>query len=119
MAEFHEQFAWVVVALNAAAGLWVLAANWLEQLRRREMWWFVGVAQLAMMTQVVIGVIVQNQEGREAPDDFHLFYGFLTVVSVGILYSYRQQVQQHLYLLYGLGSLWIMGLGMRALFLGT
>ena len=47
MAEFHEQFAWVVVALNAAAGLWVLAANWLEQLRRREMWWFVGVAQLA------------------------------------------------------------------------
>ena len=115
MADFHAQFAWVVVGLNAAAGLWVLAANWLEQLRRREMWWFVGVAQVAMSAQVAIGVVVQNRDGVEPPDGFHQFYGFLTLISIGILYSYRQQVHQHLYLLYGLGSLWIMGLALRTI----
>lgn len=115
MVELHHYFAYVVIALNAIAGIWVLVANWIDGARRREMWWFVGVAQVSMMLQLVIGVIVQSQDGREPPDDFHLFYGFLTLVSIGILYSYRQQVPQHLYLLYGLGSLWIMGLALRTI----
>jgi hypothetical protein len=49
------------------------------------------------------------------PPKFHLFYGFVAIISVGILYSYRQQMQHKLYLLYGGGGLFIMGLGIRAL----
>jgi hypothetical protein len=43
-----------------------------------------------------------------------MFYGFLTIISVGIIYSYREQLRDRLYLLYGLGGLFIMGLGIRA-----
>jgi hypothetical protein len=48
------------------------------------------------------------------PPQFHLFYGFLGIIAVGILYSYRQQMRHRLYLLYGLGGLFVMGLGIRA-----
>jgi hypothetical protein len=52
-------------------------------------------------------------------DDFHALYGFTTIVAVGILYSYRTSpfIKDKQYLLYGCGSLFIMGLGIRALFL--
>jgi hypothetical protein len=116
--EFHSQFAWVVVIANGLAGSWVFAANWIEPVRHRLMWWAVGVAQVLMMIQVVLGVIAQNVADVEATG-FHMFYGFLTTISIAILYSYRQQVEGHLYLLYGLGTLWIMGLGIRAMSLMT
>jgi hypothetical protein len=47
-----------------------------------------------------------------------MFYGFLGIIAVGILYSYRPQVQQWRYLLYGFGGLFIMGLGIRAMTIG-
>ena len=50
--------------------------------------------------------------------DFHTFYGFVTLISVMILFAYRNQLRAHLYLLYGLGSLFLMGLGLRAVVLG-
>jgi hypothetical protein len=34
---------------------------------------------------------------------------------VGIIYSYRAQLKPHLYLLYGFGGLFLMGLGIRAM----
>ena len=37
---------------------------------------------------------------------------------MGIIYSYRQQMEKQRYLLYGLGSLFIMGLGIRAMLVG-
>jgi hypothetical protein len=54
----------------------------------------------------------------EAPQ-FHMFYGFVAIIAVGIIYSYRNQIaRQYLYLLYGGGGLFIMGLGIRALLVG-
>ena len=46
-----------------------------------------------------------------------MFYGFISIVSVAILYAYRTQVRAWQYLLYGLGGLFLMGLGIRAMFL--
>ena len=37
---------------------------------------------------------------------------------MGFLYSYRQQLKHRLYLLYGLGGIFIMGLGIRAMLVG-
>ena len=34
-----------------------------------------------------------------------MFYGFVAIIAVGIIYSYRQQMEKHLYLLYGFGGL--------------
>jgi hypothetical protein len=115
--DIHESFAWVVIISNGLAGLWVLAANWLEPLRSRAMWWFVVIAELTIFGQVAMGVGMVAGQGIEAPK-FHMFYGFVAIIAVGIIYSYRQQMEQHRYLLYGLGSLFIMGLGIRAMLVG-
>ena len=69
-----------------------------------------------MFVEVILGVWLMSAENIEAPQ-FHTFYGFLTIIAVAIIHSYRQQLQHRLYLLYGLGGLFIMGLGIRALVL--
>ncbi len=115
--DIHESFAWFVIISNGLAGAWVLAANWIEALRSRAMWWFVVLAELTIFVQVALGVGMVAGQGIEAPQ-FHMFYGFVAIIAVGILYSYRQQMEKHRFLLYGLGSLFIMGLGIRAMLVG-
>lgn len=100
---------------NAAVGLWALGAHRWPALRTPALWWATAVAEVAIVVQVVLGVVL-IQQGREAPE-FHLFYGFVALASVGIIYSYRQQLEPWRYLLYGFGGLFLMGLGLRALFL--
>lgn len=110
----HQSWAWVVIIGNGAAGLWALAAHWRPELRRRPLWWFTAAAQLSIFVQVVIGVaLAQRAPGSD--DRFHEFYGYIAIVAVGILYSYRQQLRDRIYLLYGFGSLFVMGLAIRAL----
>jgi hypothetical protein len=79
-----------------------------------------SVAQLSAFAIAVVGVLMVNRYDLEL-DQFHALYGFSTIVAVGILYSYRGSpfVKDKLYLMYGLGSLFIMGLGIRAMYLGT
>jgi hypothetical protein len=106
--------AWVVVVANAMVGLWALAAHWLPALRVRALWWCTAAAEVAIFVQVILGVAMVAGEGRQA-EQFHMFYGFVALVTVGIIYSYRQQLHRWRYLLYGLGGLFLMGLGLRAL----
>lgn len=113
----HGTFAWVVVISNAAAGLWALGAHWLPALRTRALWWFTAAAEVTIVVQVVLGVLLITNDDREAPQ-FHMFYGFVALASVGIIYSYRQQLAPHRYLLYGLGGLFLMGLAIRAMVIG-
>lgn len=116
LANAHQILAWVVIALNAAAGIWATAAHWQQPLQRRELWWFITAAQILLFVQVALGVARLQQLGAE-PDQFHLLYGFCTLIAVAILYSYRHQVPQIKYLLYGGGSLFIMGLALRTVYL--
>jgi hypothetical protein len=108
--------AWVVIVGNAVAGSWALGAHWVPRLRTRALWWFTLVAEVAIFLQVTFGVAMIAADGRQA-DEFHMFYGFVAIITVGILYSYRAQLERHRYLLYGLGGLFLMGLGIRALLL--
>ena len=114
--DLHTTWAWVVVIGNAVAGLWCLGAHWLAPMRVRGMWAFVAVMQVTIFVQVVLGVYLVAVEGIEAPG-MHMFYGFISIVSVAILYAYRTQVRAWQYLLYGLGGLFLMGLGIRTMFL--
>ena len=112
--EIHADFAWVVVGTNAAVGLWALGAHWLEPLRTRWLWRATVVAELTIVVQVCLGVgLVAGQHIEVA--QFHAFYGFVALATVGIIYSYRHQLAAHLYLLYGLGGLFLMGLALRAI----
>lgn len=115
--DFHKSWAWFVIVGNGLAGLWCLGAHWVPALRSRAMWWFVGLAELTVFVQALLGTILVNKYKVPFPK-FHAFYGFVAIIAVAIIYSYRFQMKHRLYLLYGLGSLFIMGLGIRALLVG-
>lgn len=116
VADLHSALAWVVVFANGLAGLWCLGAHWVEQLRSPWEWRFVAVAQALLFVQVVLGVARLNQLEGSAPQE-HTLYGFLTLIAVAILYGYRSQLSHVRHLLYGGGSLFIMGLAIRAMLL--
>ncbi len=107
----------MVIIGNGFAGLWSLGAARLPALRTRALWWFTVLAEASVFVQVLLGVELVAGEKIQAPQ-FHMFYGFVAIIAVGILYSYRQQMRHRLYLLYGFGGLFIMGLGIRALLVG-
>jgi hypothetical protein len=115
--DVHRLFAWVVVVANALAGAWALGAHRQERLRTPLLWWFTGVAQVTVFVEVILGVVLVNVEDIEAPQ-FHILYGFSGIVAVAVVYSYRHQLASRIYLLYGLGGLFIMGLAIRAMYIG-
>ncbi|MBA3654120.1 MAG: hypothetical protein H0W70_07985 [Actinobacteria bacterium] len=104
----------MVIIGNGLAGVWALAAHWRHALRTRALWWFTVVVEVAVLVQVILGVQLVAGEHIKVKQ-FHMFYGFVAVIAVTILYSYRQQLRHRLYLLYGFGGLFVMGLGIRAL----
>ena len=115
--DVHENFAWFVIVGNGLAGAWALGANWLIQMRTRALWWFIALAEVTVFIQVTLGVILVNKYKFRFPK-FHAFYGFVAIIAIAIIYSYRVQMKHRLYLLYGFGGLFIAGLGIRAMLVG-
>lgn len=115
--DLHTSWAWFVIIANALAGVWALAAHRIESMRTRALWWFTALAQVTVFVQVGLGVALVNRNKLEFPA-FHAFYGFVGVIAVAIIYSYRNQMKHKLYLLYGFGGLFLMGLGIRAFLVG-
>jgi hypothetical protein len=107
----------VAIISNGLAGVWALSAHKLTPLRTRALWWYTGVAQFTIFVQVAIGVAMVNKQKLEFPA-FHAFYGFVAIMAVAIIYSYRLQLKSRVYLLYGFGGLFLMGLGIRAMLVG-
>ena len=115
--EIHTSWSWIMIIGNGLAGLWALVAHKNVALRSRALWWFTGIAQVSVFVQVVLGVAVVNRDKIEYPA-FHAFYGFVAIIAIAIIYSYRAQLKSKMYLLYGFGGLFIMGLGIRAMLVG-
>lgn len=117
--DLHEITAWVLIAANAAVGAWCLAAHSVSVLRGRALWVAVIVAQLTAVAQALIGAVLANRDDTVL-DDMHALYGFSAIIAIAILYSYRGSpfMKGNEHLLYGFGSLFIMGLGLRNLYLG-
>lgn len=116
IADLHLWCAWVVVIANGIVGVWALAAHRITSANTRWLWRAIAVAQVLLFVQVALGAARLSELGGDAPE-FHTFYGFLTLVGVAILYGYRTQLAHMRCLLYGGGSLFIMGLAIRAMFL--
>lgn len=116
--DLHEANAWALIGLNAFAGVWCLAAFRWSSLSNRPLWAIVIVAQITTFTQAVIGAALANRDGVEL-NDMHALYGFSAIIAVVIMYSYRTSpfLKGKELLLYGFGSLFVMGLGLRNLVL--
>jgi hypothetical protein len=115
--DVHKNWAWFVIIGNGLAGIWALAAHKYVALRTRALWWFIGIVEVAIFVQVALGVTLVNKYKYTFPK-FHAFYGFIAIIAVAIIYSYRPQLKGKTYLLYGGGSLFLMGLGIRAMIVG-
>ena len=118
VADVHDWFSWVVILSNALVGLWALAAHRRPSLRSIGLWVTTAAAQTTVFVQAGLGTWLMVREGRDAPD-LHALYGFSALVAVGIAYSYRHQLRDHLYVLYGCTGLFLMGLGIRAVILDS
>jgi len=106
-----------VIVGNGLAGVWSLGANWYPWLRTRALWWFTLIVEVAIFIQVAMGVGMVAGQKLKAPQ-FHMFYGFVAIITVAIIYAYREQMKPYRYLLYGFGGLFLMGLGIRAVLVG-
>jgi hypothetical protein len=111
--DFHELGSYLAIVANAAAGALALVAWRARRLRGRCVWIVTIVAEAMMMLQVVVGVILVSSDEFVAAR-FHMFYGFLAFLTVGLAYQYRDAMHGRTELLYGLVGLFIMGLGIRA-----
>jgi hypothetical protein len=105
----------VAVVLNGVAGVVALIA-W--RVRRWRGWWvwiLTIVAQSVFMFDVVIGTVLFAAYDIDVPR-IHMFYGFLVFLTVGLAFQYRDAMRGRTELLYGLVGLFLMGLGIRAVF---
>lgn len=111
---WHDRLAVGLIIANAIAGAFALVAHVFPMLRRPLLWVVIGVAQAFAFAQAITGAVLMARFDRE-PASLHALYGFSAVIAVGILYSYRTAswMKGKQYLLYGLGCLFIMGLGLR------
>jgi len=114
----HEVTAWLLIGFNAIAGVWCLAAHRFHALRGQAVWGAVIVAQSLAFVQALLGSLLSQQAGVVL-DDMHALYGFSAIVAAMVLYGYRTSpfMKGKELLLYGTGSLFIMGLGLRELVL--
>ena len=113
----HLVLGWGVVVSNGLAGLWALGGARWAAWRHRSLWWLVGAAWAGVFVQLTVGVVLMQVGDVEAPA-FHVFYGVCCAAAVMFVFAYRQQLAHRRYELFGLGSLFIMGLALRAMFLG-
>lgn len=118
MRDAHLVTGWVLISVNALAGAWCLLAHRYARLRGRVLWGVVIAGQALAFVQAVIGAVLSQQDGVVL-DDMHALYGFSAIVAAMILYAYRTSpfMRGKEHLLYGVGSLFIMGLGLRELVL--
>ena len=111
--DFHKVWGYIAIVANAIVGVLALIAWRVRRWRGRWLWVVTIIAESMMMVQVLVGAILVISDEYVAPR-FHMFYGFLAFLTVGLAYQYRRQMRGRTELFYGLVGLFIMGLGIRA-----
>jgi hypothetical protein len=82
----HDVLAFVALGANAVAAGWGAVA-WLRRVPSTLFWPVLRVAQLTVVVEVVVGVVLWL-DGRSPPDSLHYVYGvaplFVALVSEGM-----------------------------------
>lgn len=112
--DIHRRWGRVSVwVLGVVGGLGLLLALFRRE-PPRPYWWLVGVAVLASLGQVGMGVWAYSAEGTD-PGNQHVFYGIVTAFTFAFAYIYRAQLARRPALSYGLLLVFVMGLGLRGI----
>jgi heme A synthase len=113
LSTFHDVWGQVAIWISGIVGLWGVAIFRRENIPRAFSWG-VGVAVVALLVQVVLGVALMSTEDID-PGAQHVFYGILIAVTFAFAYIYRAQMRKRPALYYGLLLLFTMGLGIRGI----
>ena len=111
--DVHRIWGYSAIVANFLAGAYTLAAWRIPRWRTRWLWWPTIVAEAMMMIQVLLGVLLVSVQHYEPPR-FHMFYGFVGFITIGIAYSSRDSMRGRLEMFYGIIGLFLMGVGIRA-----
>ena len=111
--DFHRVWGYVAIVMNAIAGVIALVAWRRRRLRGRLVWVSTIVAEGALLLQVLVGTILVVSKDYVAPR-FHMFYGFVAFVTIGLAFAYRGEMRGRREMFYGFVGLFLMGLGIRA-----
>jgi hypothetical protein len=103
----------VAIVANALAGIAALIAWRVPRLRGRWVFIFTAAAEVALLLQVATGAILVSSKRYTVPR-FHMFYGFVGFITIGIAYSSRDSMRGRLEMFYGIIGLFLMGVGIRA-----
>jgi len=113
MRALHGNWFYVAVTSDGLAGLWGLGLVAFKRPANRVFHWAAGLAVVAMLIQVGLGLLIY-QQGYRSANEFHLFYGFVILFAFTFVYLYRAQMSKRPALSWGLLLLFVMGLGLRA-----
>ncbi len=114
---FHRNWGYVAIVLNGLAGVIALVAWRWRRFRGRWVWITTAIAEGAILLQILAGTVLVVRDKALAKQNgirFHMFYGFLAFITVGLAYQYRASMRGRLEMFYGLVGLFLMGLGIRA-----
>ncbi|MBX7160764.1 MAG: hypothetical protein K1X95_10780 [Acidimicrobiia bacterium] len=127
MLRIHQSVAWFVLCANALVGIWAIVGHWYQRIVVPALWWCIAIAYGAVVVQVSIGIylvtlggyqIAGTNAGPGGVAAFHVFYGVIGVIAVAIAWIYSRSsewVAEHRELFFGLFSLFVMGLAIRAM----
>ena len=113
MRDLHASWFWVAVITTGVVGLWGLVLAAVKRPPGRAFSIGRAIAIGAALIQVGLGAIIWQQGFRPA-NDFHVFYGIVTAITLALAYVYRSAMSKRPALTYGLLLLFVMGLGLRA-----
>lgn len=113
---FHHDWAYASIAINLFAGILMLISLKFVDLKRRK-YFFTPVyfGWLAISVQSLLGIsLYMSGEKVDPSKGFHYFYGFIAIMTAGIIYSYSRTLGKKKILIYGISSLFLAGLGIRS-----
>ena len=113
--DVHAVWGYAAIVANGLSGIYALCAWRWRKLRGKAVWVAVIVAELALMVQVMMGAVLMTSGKYPGLKTLHMFYGFVAFITVGLLYSYQYvfRAKNRMELAYGLGGLFLMGVGIR------
>lgn len=113
VSSLHASWGVIAVWVNGLVGLWGLVMFRRPTLPR-VFYWAVGLAIVAMLAQVILGVVIMSTDDID-PGNQHVFYGVVIAATFAFAYIYRAQFRKRPALYLGLLLLFTMGLGIRGI----